>query len=78
MILAIGANSVLLFCLGFIGARDDVSDFSLQESNHFPVADEVDGESFVADAIEAVAAVINSFVVENEIAVVEGIVVIDS
>ena len=78
MILAIGANPTLLFCLGLIGARNDVGDFGFQESNHFPVADEVDGESFVADAIEAVAAVINSFVVENEIAVVEGIVVIDS
>ena len=78
MILAIGANSVLLFCLGLIGARDDVSDFGFQESNYFPVADEVNGEGFVADAIEAVAAVINSFVVEDEITVVEGIVVMNS
>ena len=77
MILVIGANSVLLFCLGLIGARDDVSDFGFQESNHFPVADEIDGESFVADAIEAVAAVINCFVVEDEIAVVEGVVIIN-
>ena len=55
----------------------DVGDFGFEEGNHLLVVDEVDGKGFVADAVEAVAAMINSFAVDDEIAVVEGLAVIN-
>ena len=67
----------ILFDASSVGARNNVGDFGAQEADDFLVTDEIDGKSFVADAVQAIAAVINGFSVDDEIAVVEGFVVIN-